>query len=52
MPVTSYCCAGNGWPTPNARCPMHAADPPPDGERMIMTFRHNIRGAGGGYDFD
>jgi hypothetical protein len=25
---------------------------PPDGERMIMTFRHNIRGAGGGYDFD
>jgi hypothetical protein len=25
---------------------------PPDVERMIMTFRNNIRGAGGDYDFD
>jgi hypothetical protein len=29
---------------------MHAADPPPDGERMIVTFRHNTRGPGAGYD--
>jgi hypothetical protein len=41
---------GNGWPVPNARCPMHEADAPPNGERMIVTFRHNTRGAGTGYD--
>ena len=43
---------GNGWPTPTARCPMHEADTPPDGERIIVTFRHNTRGAGAGYDVD
>jgi hypothetical protein len=41
---------GNGWPTPNARCPIHEVDPPSESERMIMTFRFNTRGAGGGYD--
>jgi hypothetical protein len=43
---------GNGWPTATTRCPMHEADAPPDGERIIMTFRHNTRGAGAGYDVD
>jgi hypothetical protein len=41
---------GNGWPVPGTRSPMHAADPPLEGERMILTFRHNTRGAGAGYD--
>ena len=41
---------GNGWPTPATRCPLHEADSPPDGERVIMTFRHNTRGGGAGYD--
>jgi hypothetical protein len=39
----------SGWPAPGDRCPTHAAEPPPDGERMIMTLRSNRRGAGGGY---
>lgn len=43
---------GNGWPTPDARCPMHGVSAPADGERTIMTFRHNTRGAGGGYDVE
>jgi hypothetical protein len=43
---------GNGWPTPDARCPMHEVSAPADGERTIMTFRHNTRGAGGGYDVE
>ena len=43
---------GNGWPTPTTLCPMHEADAPPDAERIIMTFRHNTRGAGAGYDVD
>ncbi len=42
----------NGWPTPTTRCPMHEADRPPDGERIILTYRHNTRGAGAGYDVD
>ena len=37
------------WPTEGDLCPAHAAEPPPDGDRMIMTFRSNSRGAGGGY---
>jgi hypothetical protein len=41
---------GNGWPTPNVRCPTHEVDTPPNSERMIMTLRYNTRGAGGGYD--
>lgn len=43
---------GNGWPTPATRCPMHEADSPPDGERVIMTFRYNTGGGGAGYDVD
>ena len=38
--------AGHGWPS----VPVHEADPPTSGDRMIMTLRHNGRGSGGGYD--
>jgi hypothetical protein len=41
---------GNGWPTPKARCPLHDVCAPHDGDRMIMTFRHNTGGAGSGYE--
>jgi hypothetical protein len=40
---------GNGWPTDDARCPMHGAGPPRGQERIIMTFRHNLGGAGSAY---
>lgn len=30
--------------------PVHEVDPPENGDRLIMTLRHNSRGAGGGYD--
>jgi hypothetical protein len=33
----------------NSRCPVHEVDPPPVGERMIMTSRFNSGGAGTGY---
>jgi hypothetical protein len=36
----------HGWPS----VPVHEVDPPTDGDRMIMTLRHNSRGPGGGYD--
>lgn len=39
---------GYGWPTEGARCPMHEVEPPVE-ERLIMTFRHNRRGAGAPY---
>lgn len=42
----------SAWPTSASRCPRHAAEPPADGDRMIMTLRSNSRGAGGGYDVD
>ncbi|HTU38454.1 MAG TPA: hypothetical protein VMF35_10565 [Acidimicrobiales bacterium] len=39
----------HGWPgSPHG--PVHEVDPPVDGDRLIMTLRHNSRGAGGGYD--
>ena len=38
--------AGNGWPRPQVRCPVHEVGSPPGGERMIMTLRHNTAGAG------
>jgi hypothetical protein len=37
---------GAGWPRRASRCPPHDADWPPDGERLIMTLRHNSGGAG------
>jgi hypothetical protein len=40
------------WPTSDAACPTHAADPPATSGRMIMTLRSNSRGAGGGYSLD
>lgn len=41
---------GHGWPNSQARCPRHEVGRPVEGDRMIMTLRHNTRGAGGGYD--
>ena len=41
---------GHGWPRSDLRCPRHEVDPPAQGDRMIMTLRHNTRGPGGGYD--
>ena len=41
---------GAGWPTLKSRCPLHEVEPPRRRERIIMTLRHNTRGAGGGYD--
>lgn len=40
---------GFGWPTAEARCVVHGVEPPPAGERVIMTFRHNRGGAGADY---
>jgi hypothetical protein len=40
---------GRSWPTPEALCPVHAVDPPVGGNRMIMTMRFNIGGAGAPY---
>lgn len=40
---------GAGWPTPDARCPLHEVESPTDGERMTMTLRHNTAGPGAGY---
>ena len=41
---------GNGWPTPETRCPLHEVDVPANEDRIIVTFRHNIGGAGSGYE--
>ncbi|MBO0879764.1 MAG: hypothetical protein J2P17_05215 [Mycobacterium sp.] len=41
--------AGNTWPHEFDRCIRHAASRPLDGERMILTFRHNLNGAGASY---
>ncbi len=38
-----------GWPEPDSQCPLHEVDPPVEGERRIMTLRHNLGGAGAGY---
>jgi hypothetical protein len=40
---------GFGWPATEARCVEHGVEPPPAGERQIMTFRHNRGGAGADY---
>ena len=41
---------GHRWPSSQARCPKHEVGTPVEGDRMIMTLRHNTRGAGGGYN--
>ena len=41
---------GAGWPTTKSRCPLHEVEPPRREQRIIMTLRHNTRGAGGGYE--
>jgi hypothetical protein len=41
--------AGNTWPNEEDRCVRHAAGKPLNGERMILTFRHNLNGAGASY---
>ena len=37
---------GRGWPHPESVCPVHEVGSPPDGERMILTLRHNRGGPG------
>jgi hypothetical protein len=41
--------AGNTWPNEEDRCVRHAASKPLNGERMILTFRRNVNGAGASY---
>lgn len=36
--------AANGWPARCDRCPIHEVGTPTDGERVIVTFRHNRGG--------
>lgn len=38
-----------GWPAAEARCVEHGVEPPPAGQRLIMTYRHNRGGAGADY---
>jgi hypothetical protein len=38
--------AGNGWPHPDDRCPVHEVASPIDGQRITMTLRHNTAGPG------
>jgi hypothetical protein len=40
---------GNGWPTETSRCPVHEAELPPVGDRMIVTYRYNKGGPGADY---
>lgn len=40
---------GRGWPTEDARCPVHEVESPTSGDRMVMTLRYNRRGAGTPY---
>jgi hypothetical protein len=40
---------GNGWPTETSRCPVHEAESPAIGDRMIMTYRYNKGGPGADY---
>jgi hypothetical protein len=38
--------AGNGWPQPGDRCPVHEVASPVDGQRFTLTLRYNIAGPG------
>jgi hypothetical protein len=40
---------GQGWPQPDAICPVHEVESSRGQDRMTMTLRHNTRGPGGGY---
>jgi hypothetical protein len=40
---------GNGWPTEDSVSPLHEAESPLEGDRMIMTLRHNKRGPDAGF---
>ncbi len=40
---------GNGWPTEDSTCPIHEAESPVVGDRMIMTLRFNTRGPDASY---
>jgi hypothetical protein len=40
---------GNGWPTEHATCLVHEAELPEEGERLIVTLRHNTGGPGADY---
>jgi hypothetical protein len=42
---------GGGWPDDEDRRPRHEAESPLDGERYILTFRHNRLGAGVPYQY-
>ena len=41
--------AGNGWPQPYDRCPVHEIASPNGGQRITMTLRHNTAGPGADY---
>jgi hypothetical protein len=40
---------GDGWPTATSRCPVHEAELPAVGDRMIVTYRYNKGGPGADY---
>jgi len=40
---------GEGWPTNDARCPVHTVESPSSGSRSTLTLRHNRRGFGSDY---
>ena len=40
---------GDGWPTATSRCPVHEAESPAVGDRMILTYRYNKGGPGADY---
>jgi hypothetical protein len=40
---------GNGWPAETSRCPVHEAELPAVGDRMVVTYRYNQGGPGADY---
>jgi hypothetical protein len=40
---------GNGWPTESSLSPIHEAESPAAGDRMIVTYRYNKGGPGADY---
>jgi hypothetical protein len=40
---------GGGWPTSSAKCPIHEARSPRDGDRVTLTLRSNKNGYGSDY---
>jgi hypothetical protein len=39
----------DGWPSPEARSPVHEARSPDAGQRRTLTLRHNVNGFGADY---